>query len=63
MNYFLASLGGFIVAVLLAWIFAVDQQLKVNFAVGQAQGKVDILQEYCPLMLEKSGLVKKKDKE
>lgn len=55
----LSAVTGFAVACVLHYFFFLPTLVNTNAIVANAQGKVDVMQQYCKAELEKSGIVKK----
>lgn len=59
MKYLYSALAGFALATILGCVLFLNQVIQNSIAVANAQGKVDVMQNYCKGELEKVGIVKK----
>ena len=57
-----SALAGFVLAAILGFVLFLNQSIQASIAVANAQGKVDVMQNYCRTELEKVGIVKAKAK-
>jgi len=51
---------GFLIGVVLTYFLSLSAQIVNAVNLSEASGKVALMQEICPSLVEKSGLVKKK---
>jgi len=58
-NNIIAGVIGFVLACVLHYFYFLPTVVNTNAIVANAQGKVDVMQQYCKAELEKAGIVKK----
>lgn len=59
MREFLSFIAGVAITCVLGFIWYTSNQVQLSLLMANAQGKVEVMQQFCKPMLENTGIIKK----